>query len=490
MEKIFNFHEKKQETFPNGITFEGLIDTAEKKYDEYEMDKIPLSMQRNSHDYYYLSVYPGLMEMEDLVQPPKYPEKVSSVYIHMPFCSEICSFCSYFTQRLPAENNHAVSDYFEIVKKEIDNYSKQTEMSLKSIYFGGGTPSLIPPDTLDSFLGHMKSKNFLPEKIFGTFELHPEFFYDMENAQKFVDVMKKYGINRVSIGYQSSNEKILKDTKRRHDKDFLKDAVDFLKKNNLMFNIDLMYGMPDLSIDDWAHSLSDALSVKPNSITPYFFFLNKGTKMSHDFNEGKISLPSHKEIQKQHLMTQIILAAHDYIELPNDFFAKNDKKINVADLKQEKLPSDFSGISVGSGAYGYSNNTQFFNYFNLHKYKEAVEAGRPPVWKGFEMNQETLMRRDIMFSLKNSPYLNRDLFLEKYKEDPVEKFENLMNKLTDLGLITISEKKVCLTQKGKLMVEEIACQFKDPNVQTKKDSENNPLLVKHNFSPTYKKIDL
>ena len=440
-------------------------------------------------DHYYLSVYPRLQEMHPIKEHPAHSEKVSSMYVHLPFCSRICDFCSYFVKGV-GNDKKQIDSYFRLLTQEFDNHQRDTNFSLDYIYFGGGTPSLVPPKTLDAFLGHLQDKGALSDRVLGTVELHPEFFKNSANAQDFFNVMKEHGIRRVSIGYQSSNDGVLEDTNRGHDAGFLQEAVRLICENGFRFNIDLMYGLSGLTAIDWAKSLKDSLAMSSDSISSYFLFVNKRTGMRRDVEEKKIVLPSHREIQIQHIMAQIALEKQGYFELPNDFFTRPTPEFDSSTIVQEKLPSATESLSIGAGSYGFSNRVQYYNQFDLNQYALAVKEGRSTVWMGYQMDDEVLLRRDLMFSFKNAPHINRRLFTERYQKDPVDVFATEMDKLNKLGLVSISTEKVSLTQKGRLIVEEIACQFKDPRVShTFKKGKNISLLERHSFSPEYRKID-
>lgn len=472
----------------SGQEHKSLIREAEDAYEGHRMDELPVGLRRNSLNHYYLSVYPGLLEMSPLEELPEPLGKASSMYVHVPFCSRICDFCSYFVRNARG-NEDLFANYFKLLGQEFDNHLNQTTVRLGSIYFGGGTPSLTPPEVLGTFLEHLRSRGALDENVLGTVELHPEFFDDSARPQEFFNVMRRFGLRRVSIGYQSSNEGILRETNRGHNTGFLQKAVDFIRRNGFRFNVDLIYGFPGLTFNDWAMSLDDVLIMSPDSVSPYFLFLDERTKMRHDVKEGRLSLPSHREIQVQHLMAQIALERNGYFELPGDFFAKPVSGFNSATAVQTRLPSTSTSLSLGAGSYGFSNRTQFYNQFNLERYASIVEAGGIPVWMGSVMDDETLLRRDIMFSLKNEPHLRRGLFVGRYGVDPFIKFSSEMEKLAELGLLTISDEAVSLTSKGRLVVEEMACQFKDPRVLRRlADGVSLPLLERHNFSPEYPKI--
>jgi len=467
------------------------ITEAEETYHNLDMDALPPDLQRNSRYYYYLSVYPGLKQMEELAEDklPTLPETVNSAYVHTPYCTGVCNFCSYFLTTVREEDTSPVASYLETVKSEVLQRSQETDLDISYIYFGGGTPSLIPPKALESFFSFMDEHDVLSPTRFGTLELHPEFFQDRQRAQEFINVLKANGIGRVSLGFQSSDESVLSDTNRRHGTNFLGEAVDFLKQNDMMVSLDLIYGLPGLSTKQWEQTLEDAVACNPDSIATYFLFVNPGTVMHTQVQRGEIVLPPHQEIQIQHIMAQKVLEEYGFYELPSDFYARVDG--DPTDFTQNTLPSDGASLPLGAGSYGFYDNTQFFNQFSLAKYRERISKGESPIWRGHRFEGQEGAHRDMMFSVKNSPYIDRDLFEAKYGVDPAIMFEDKLNRLTRYDLVTVDDtsRRITLTPKGRLCNEEIACQFEIPGLQNNVPANASPSerkkLDKHHFAPLY-----
>lgn len=487
---------------------DNLISWSEKEFGEYEMANLPTNLQRNSLNHYYLSVYPsiGQMNLKDSDSELRYPNKISSIYVHTPFCSDICDFCSYLVKstgrNVPnvleltdieelGKNNvyKKIEDYFELLKKEIFYHSSRTKLEINYIYFGGGSPNLIPYHVLNKFLSFLKENGFLNQstKLMGTIELHPEFFNNQQYAGRFLDMLCSHGIKRVSIGYQFSENDKLEKHNRRHTNEFISDAVKLIRSKNIQFNLDLMYGMPDQTLKDWGNTLLEAEKYHPDSISTYFLFTSPETELYRKIQKKKVNLPSFRTIQVMHIMAQKFLSDR-FHELPNDFYASRISLYGDPDeFTQYALPSSSSSLPIGAGSYGYFNNTQFCNFFDLSTYKASIDKGLSPVWRSYTLNEEQQVYRDIQFSFKNDPLLSLRLFNEKYKIDITQdsRFSHIFKQLNVLKLIIIDKEKIKLTPKGKLCVEEITCLFHDPSITFSNDYKNNKMLQKHNFAPTY-----
>lgn len=463
-----------------------LISTAAALYEACDLDALPRALQRNSLDYYYLSIYPSLSEMRPLqpFEAPPYPPTIANAYVHIPFCSGVCDFCSYYLVPINPRRRDAIGRYLESVKAEFEFHARHTSLDLSYLYFGGGTPSLIPPDALEGFLGFLAERRYLNPAAMGTLELHPEFFADEAAATGFLEILKRYGIGRVSVGYQVSDESILRATKRRHAADFMDRAMALLRANGFLINIDLMYGLVGQSPESWEITLADAIRFAPDSIATYFLFVDRGTGLYERVRRGDVLLPSHRQVQTQHLMAQIALETGGYYELPNDFWARNVG--DPATFRPERLPSAAVTLPVGPGAYGHYSSAQLANVFDLEEYTLRMTGGRSPLWRGYRLNRDEAFHRDVMFSLKNDPYIDCSLFRSTYNRSPLVQFGAIFEKLLVYGLVVIEGDRVWLTPKGRLCVEEVAGLFRHPGISPAADSAGGePILAKHNFAPTY-----
>jgi coproporphyrinogen III oxidase-like Fe-S oxidoreductase len=182
-------------------------------------------------------------------------------------------------------------------------------------------------------------------------------------------------------------------------------------------------------------------------------------------------------------MAQLALEAAGYHELPNDFWARDVG--DPATFRPQRLPSAAATLPIGPGAYGYYSRAQLCNVFDLAEYGRRVAAGRSPLWRAYRLDDATAFRRDVMFALKNDPYIDCSLFRSAYNTSPMEAFAPLLERLAALELLTIEADCLRLTPKGRLCVEEIAWLFRDPTIGPAVDAAGSALLAKHNFAPSY-----
>jgi oxygen-independent coproporphyrinogen-3 oxidase len=463
------------------------IDRARELYREWDVEGLPPYFQRNSLDYYYLSVWPGLRHLEPVehLSLPARSGTVGYAYIHVPFCSGVCDFCSYFlTTTQHAGTDAKVSTYVDQLVEQARIHQRDLDIAVSSVYLGGGTPSILHPDQLARLLDGLSDLGIFGPSRIGTMELHPELFDDPVRLDRTLDVLARHQIRRVSIGYQSDDDALLDATNRRHHAGFLPTAAEMLRQRGLLFNVDLMYGLRDQTIEEWVESIEAVLAVRPDSISTYFTFVDYGTKLWRQVQRDPTLLASPDHTQLCHIATQVALEDAGFYELPNDFYAQPGD--DPATFDQFTLPSEANSLALGAGAYGYYPGVQYFNEFSFAGYARAIGEGRVPLWRAAVLTPDEEHRRDVMFSFKNAPLLSLPRFRERHGVSPVDAYPREFEELVRLGLVDVGTDTVRLTAKGRLVVEEIACRF-DPGrpagaVASRVEAHQ---VRKHHFAPRY-----
>ena len=460
---------------------------ARELYRDWDVAGLPEHLRRNSLDYYYLSVWPGLRHLDPVaeLELPARPASVGYAYVHLPFCSGVCDFCSYFlTTTRDAAADPRVDRYLDQVLDQVRIHQQNQEIALTSIYLGGGTPSVLTPDQLGRLLGTMRDLGVFAPGMVGTMELHPEIFADPDRLDRTLHTLAGHGITRVSIGYQSDDDAVLDATNRRHHADFLPRAAEHLRGRGFLFNVDLMYGLPGQSAETWAATIAATLAVQPDSISTYFTFVDYGTPLWRRVERDPALLAATEDIQLCHIVAQVALEEAGHHELPNDFYAVPTD--DPHGYRQLALPSQTASLALGAGAYGYYPGVQYVNELSFARYGRAIADGRSPVWRAAVLSPAEELARDIMFSLKNAPLLSLPLFQQRHGTDPVTAYPREFDELSALSLVELGADAVRLTPKGRLVVEEIACLFAPVRPEGTVASRVEANLVrKHHFAPTY-----
>jgi oxygen-independent coproporphyrinogen-3 oxidase len=410
---------------------------------------------------------------------------VEYAYVHIPFCSGICGFCSYFlTVKRGAGSDGQVDAYLSQLIAQLRIHLQDLDLAISYIYLGGGTPSVLRSSQLARLLEDMVELDTFAPSLIGTMEIHPELFDDLAELDRVLDVLAAHGIGRVSIGYQSKDGELLHATNRRHGTEFLSAAAEHLRARGFIFNVDLMYGLPNQSLASWVDTIASVLAIRPNSISTYFTFVDYGTQLWHDVQREPALLSTPEHTQLCHITAQLALEDAGYHELPNDFYT-----MPAADdtaFEQTILPSAANSLALGAGAYGYYPGVQYFNEFSFIGYARAVTNGREPIWRAAVLTPAEELCRDVMFSFKNSPKLDLRLFQQRHGLSPLDSHPCQFEELVRLDLVDMSADAVWLTPKGRLLVEEISCMFAPERPAGAVASRSEVFLVrKHNYVPTY-----
>lgn len=253
--------------------------------------------------------------------------KELGIYVHIPFCKRKCYYCDFISYTNEQEN---VKEYIECVIKEIDNYELK-EFDVTTIYIGGGTPSFIDENYIEMIMEKLKEKlqenTTIWEEIEKTIEVNPG-TVTLKKIKKY----KKVGINRISIGLQSTNDKLLEQIGRIHNyKEFLS-AYNIINQVGIKnINVDLMLGLPNQTIQDLKDSITKVLELNPNHVSVYSLILEENTKMTNLINKGKLELPSEELERQMYWYVKNMLELKGFYQYEISNFAKkgNESKHNL-----------------------------------------------------------------------------------------------------------------------------------------------------------------
>ena len=353
-------------------------------------------------------------------------------YIHIPFCKTKCNYCSFCSFILPNKK----IEYIDALVKEIKfHYKNETQ---KTIYFGGGTPSLLENDEIKRIL-HC----FLYDKNTSiTFEMNPN---DVNDDK--LTCLKNLGINRISIGIQSFDDDILKIINRSHNSAVAQNAINFAKQYFDDFSIDLMYGLPNQTIEGWNKTLEYVLELNIPHISLYGLKIEKGTKFYKYLPDNLPNL----DVQADMYELAIKKLSKKYIHYEFSNFAKSEKYFSKHNLSYWKRKNYYG---FGLSASGFENNKRYTNTFN---FKEYIKN---PICRNFqELSLQEQIEEEIFLGLRLKEGINFKQINQKYNVDIYEKYKNIFDKFANEKFIELSDNKAKLTLEGVLLSNEILCEF-------------------------------
>lgn len=296
--------------------------------------------------------------------------KQIGIYIHIPFCQKKCSYCDFISF---AGCEDKINQYIEALKKEIKNFLKQNEefnnkFEINTIYLGGGTPSFIESKYIKEILNIIKNSFKIKNDVEITIEINP----GTVNENKIKDYVE-IGVNRVSLGLQSTHNRILKEIGRIHSfEDFLF-TYKLIRKNGINnINIDLMLGLPNQSIEEFKESVNKIIELQPEHISVYSLILEEGTPMYKLYDENKLNIPSEEMERQMYWYAKKTLENNSYIHYEISNFSKKgfESKHNLNCWKQEEY------IGFGLAAHSYMEGKRYCNIKNLENYIINIEKRR------------------------------------------------------------------------------------------------------------------
>jgi len=361
------------------------------------------------------------------------------IYIHIPFCQKKCKYCDFISFEKCDEN--IKQKYIESLIKEIENCKINKKIS--TIYIGGGTPSVLPAEYIQKILEKINQKFEVLEDCEITIEINPG-TVDLAKLEMY----KKIGINRLSIGLQSTNNHLLEMLGRIYKfEDFEKVYQDVRNVGFENINVDLMLGLPTQTLEDLQESLEKVIDLKPEHISLYSLILEEGTELEKLVSEKKLTMIPEDSERKMYWKTKKILQKNGYEHYEISNFAKEGKysKHNLACWNQDEY------IGFGVAAHSYINKKRFSNTDDIKVYFQNVEKGefeKNIVMQEKEQTFEEQAKEYMMLSLRKIKGVSISKFEQKFRIHPLFYFRFEISKLEEDGLIEIDLDEIRLTKKG------------------------------------------
>lgn len=364
------------------------------------------------------------------------------IYIHIPFCKQKCYYCDFVSY---SNKCSEVKEYIESLKKEIEEFDF-SNYKVTSIYIGGGTPSYIDSIYIVEILSELKEKlkcNLIEFKdIEITIEVNP----GTVDTKKLNDY-KKLGINRLSIGLQSTKNDILKKIGRIHTYQEFLEIYKLARKTGFKnINIDLMIGIPGQKIGDLKNTLQDIIKLEPEHISVYSLIIEENTPIEKMLENGEIKLPD-EDLERNmywYVKNTLELNGYNHYEISN--FAKfgKESRHNLNCWNQEEY------IGFGVAAHSYLNGIRFSNTINVEEYIQHIENNRKEENIQIEESQSLEDKKNefMMLGFRKIQGVDIARFKEKFIDNPIFLYRENLNKLVEEGLIEVDLNHIKLTNKG------------------------------------------
>ncbi|WP_283704747.1 radical SAM family heme chaperone HemW [Clostridium perfringens] len=360
-----------------------------------------------------------------------------SLYIHIPFCAQKCLYCDFPSF---ARKDHLRKAYIEALNKEIINLrEKHNNLEINTIFIGGGTPSVLEADELECLLKEVAKLN-MAKDIEYSMECNPG-----NLTEEKLEVMKKYGVNRISMGLQAKQDNLLKGLGRIHNYKTFKENFLLAKKvgfNNI--NVDLMFGLPNQRLNEWEETLREIISLEPAHISAYSLIIEEGTAFYNLYENDKLKLPTEEEERKMYHLAKKILEENGFNQYEISNYAKEGKECrhNLAYWNMDNW------IGVGSASASYIDGKRIKNISSVEEYINSINERGEAVEEIINNSKNDNMEEFMFMGLRKINGIDENEFKKRFGMNINDVYGEILNKYIDEGLLIRESGRVFLSEKG------------------------------------------
>ena len=375
----------------------------------------------------------------------------AALYIHIPFCEKRCVYCDFYTV---AGVSSRIPDYVAALKKEIGLRAAEPfwqRQRFATIFFGGGTPSLLSPQQIAEIL----------DTVFGAFqfEQHPEITIEANPGTLTSEQLARYrstGVNRLSLGVQSLHADELERLDRIHSPQQAIDAVMMARHAGFEnISMDFIFALPQQTIPRWQASLEQAFELQPTHISAYNLTIEHGTPLDVKIRKGEMEPLSEEEERAFYQFTIDFLESHGYRQYEISNFAKPgfEAKHNI------KYWDGSVYLGLGASAHSFDGKRRFWNVANLRKYLEALTAARLPEDSAEQLSKSQQMFETAFLGLRQRQGVDLAAFAKKFRQSFDATFNGLVPELEKGGLLIRRDERLQLTPEGLFLCDEICAKL-------------------------------
>jgi oxygen-independent coproporphyrinogen-3 oxidase len=365
----------------------------------------------------------------------------TAAYIHIPFCAHHCGYCDF---AVTAGSDHLIDLYLEALGVELATLA--TPAPVTTIFLGGGTPTYLSAQQLTRLLGDLK--RWLPLRHGGEFSIEstPESI-----SPERVEVLAAGGVNRVSIGVQSFQPRLLEALDRIHGPKHVAPAVQLLRQRGMSVSLDLIFGVPGQTLDDWRTDLDRALGLEPDHVSTYGLTYEKGTPLWKERERGKVKpLDEEAELAMYLLgIDRLEDASFEHYEISN--FARAGQRCR----HNEVYWANYAYYGFGVGAARYVEGKRELNVRSTQDYIRRVLAGESPTFQSEELGPEDRAKETAVIQLRRCDGITRAEFQGQTGYSLKALLGEKMAWHISAGLLDDDGERVRLSRRGKCVADGI-----------------------------------
>ena len=370
--------------------------------------------------------------------------KPTSAYVHIPFCTQICYYCDFSKVFI---KNQPVDAYLEHLIQETRSYEIG---KLRTLYIGGGTPTALSAQQLAYLLTELPKVMDLSEVEEFTIEANPG---DLDTDK--IAVLKDSQVNRVSLGVQTFDNKMLKKIGRSHQEQDIYDNIRYLKQAGFdNISIDLIYALPGQTMDQVKENVAKAIDLDIPHMSLYSLILENHTVFMNRMRRGKLPLPK-EELEAEmfeYIIEELEKAGFEHYEISNFSKPGFESRHNLVYWDN----AEYYGL--GAGASGYVDGIRYKNHGPIRHYLEAVEAGKARITEE-HLTLEEKMEEELFLGLRKKTGVSKARFEEKFGVSFDQRYGQVVASLTEQGLLVPDDKQVRMTKRGLFLGDTVAEKF-------------------------------
>lgn len=371
------------------------------------------------------------------------------LYIHVPFCEARCPYCDFFTYGKGGEARPLADRWLRLIERELELWLEAGDLEqgapLATVYFGGGTPSLISPEALGCFVSKVRS-------LFA-FEHDAELTMEMQPGTADEDKVAAYaqaGINRFSVGVQTFSPRLLALLERRHTVEDSLALIDAVRRVG-RWSIDLMTALPGQSLGDWERELENALALEPEHLSVYELTYYRGTRMTELRDKGLLQEPDEEARIRFFALTRERLCSAGY----EHYEISNYARPGARSRHNENYWRLGNYVGLGAGAHSFVCPHRYVNSPDLDFYATAISEGRLARQLSDPADEEVYLLENLFMGLRLVEGVDLELFSEKFGVNPLERFGPRLRILIEEGLLEQRPNRLRLTPEGLLRADAV-----------------------------------
>jgi putative oxygen-independent coproporphyrinogen III oxidase len=368
-------------------------------------------------------------------------ERRLGVYVHVPFCRVRCGYCDFNTYTATELGGGASqASYADTAIREVDLLADVLAGAprVETVFFGGGTPTLLPSGDLVRMLGAVRDRFGLVGDAEVTTEANP----DSVSPESLAE-LRTGGFTRVSFGMQSAVPSVLAVLDRTHDPERVPQAVAWAREAGFdQISLDLIYGTPGESIGDWRRSLDAALACEPDHVSAYSLIVEEGTALARQVRSGVLPLPDEDDLADKYLLADELLGAHGFGWYEVSNWAREDR----ARCRHNELYwTSQNWLGIGPGAHAHVGGVRWWNVKHPTAYAARLAEGASPAHAREVLDEETRRTERVLLETRLSEGLPLELVADRSRVESV----------VDDGLATVEHDRLVLTLRGRLLADAV-----------------------------------